>query len=80
MYLLISYKIAKLITIRMAEKKIILIFKGISNRQIDTKIKKDTIGIDGIKPLMPKLNFVASKSAIPNDNLCSKNLEIFRSL
>ena len=74
MYLLISYKITKLITIRMAEKKIILIFKGISNRQIDTKIKKDTIGIDGIKPLMPELNFVASKRAIPNDNLCSKNL------
>ena len=80
MYLLISYKIAKFINIKMVEKKIILIFKDISNKKIDTKIKKDTIGIDGIKPLMPELNFVASKSAIPNDNLCSKNLKIFRSL
>ena len=80
MYLLISYKIAKFINIKMVEKKIILIFKDISNKQIDTKIKKDTIGIDGIKPLIPELNFVASKRAVPNDNLCSKNLEIFRSL
>ena len=80
MYLLISYKIAKFINIKMVEKKIILIFKDISNKQIDTKIKKDTIDIDGIKPLMPELNFVASKRAVPNDNLCSKNLEIFRSL
>ena len=80
MYLLISYKIAKLINIKMAEKKIILIFKDISNKQIATKIKKDMIGIDGIKPLMSELNFVASKRAVPNDNLCSKNLEIFRSL
>ena len=80
MYLLISYKIAKFINIKMVEKKIILIFKDISNKQIDTKIKKDTIGIDCIKPLIPELNFVASKRAVPNDNLCSKNLEIFRSL
>ena len=80
MYLLISYKIAKFINIKMVEKKIILIFKDISNKQIDTKIKKDTIGIDGIKPLIPELNFVASKRAVPNANLCSKNLEIFRSL
>ena len=80
MYLLISYKIAKFINIKMVEKKIILIFKDISNKQIDTKIKKDIIGINGIKPLIPELNFVASKRAVPNDNLCSKNLEIFRSL
>jgi len=38
MYLLISYKIAKLINIKMAEKKIILILKDISNKQIATKI------------------------------------------
>ncbi len=41
MYLLISYKIAKLINIKMAEKKIILILKDISNKQIATKIKKE---------------------------------------
>ena len=45
-----------------------------------TKIKKDVIGIEGIRPLMPELNLVASRSAVPKVNLCSKNLEISLSL
>ena len=64
----------------MVEKKIILTFKDIFKRQIAIKTKKDAIGIKGIKPLMPELNLVASKRAVPKVNLCNKNLEISLSL
>ena len=64
----------------MVEKKIILTFKDIFIKQIAIKIKKDIIGIDGINPLTPELNFVASKSAVPKVSLCNKNLEISLSL
>ena len=46
----------------MVEKKIILIFKDISNKQIDTKIKKDIIGISSrYAPFGIRTRVIASK-------------------